>query len=204
MYLLTPLLSDRTPSPLPSSTKAYFSSASVFFLLFLLSLSFLVDNSLSSSSSSSFSVRTSSGLYHTGGCVSNAGPPESSAIVKWNAATNVFGGVYLTLKYQHDAISGSETENSDVHNIIRLDQTMLNGLLQSHSRTFLILEYTQVERERSRFFLYFGEYSTCCFHLELVRNRMVALVDRRSRLLQPRLRHRKQFLVENPTGEHKK
>ena len=81
---------------------------------------------------------------------------------------------------------------------------MLNGLLQSHTRTFLILEHTQVERERSRFFLYFGEYSTCRFHLELVRNRMVALVNRRSRLLQPRLRHRKQSLVENPTDEHKK
>ena len=78
-------------------------------------------------------------------------------------------------------------EISDVHNIIGLDQTMLNGLLQSHSRTFLIIEHTQVERELSRFFLYFGEYSACRFHLELVRNRVVALVDRRSRFLQPRL-----------------
>ena len=82
---------------------------------------------------------------------------------------------------------------------------MLNGLLQSHARTLLILEHTYVERERSRFFLYLGEYSTCRFHLELVRNRMVALVDRRPRLLQPCLvRHRKQSTVEYLTDEHKK
>lgn len=109
-----------------------------------------------------------------------------------------------TLKYQPNAIPGEKMEISDVHDIIRLDQTMLNGLLQSHSRTFLIIEYTQVERELSRFFLYFGEYSTCRFHLELVRNRMVALVDRRSRLFKPRLRHRKQFPVKNPSDEQKK
>ena len=109
-----------------------------------------------------------------------------------------------TLKYQPNTIPGEKMKISDVHDIIRLDQTMLNGLLQSHSRTFLIIEYTQVERELSRFFLYFGEYCTCRFHLELVRNRVVALVDRRSRLLQPRLRHRKQFPVKNPTDEQKK
>src|SRR6266702_1608386 len=95
-------------------------------------------------------------------------------------------------------------EKSDVHNLIWLNSTVLNGLLQSHTRTFLILEYTHVEREWSCFFLYLGKYCTCRFHLELVRNRMVALVDRRSRLLQPRLRHRKRSPVENPTDEHKK
>ena len=70
-------------------------SPSVFFFLFffLSSRNFFVNSVLSSSSSSSFSVLTSSGLYHIGACVINDGPPGSSAIVKWKAATKVFAGV---------------------------------------------------------------------------------------------------------------
>lgn len=80
----------------------YFSSAltssdSPFFLFFfLLSLSFFESTSFSSASSSSFSVLSFSGLYQTGGCEMRDGPAGSSAIVKWNAATYVFAGVYLT------------------------------------------------------------------------------------------------------------
>lgn len=77
-----------SPSPSPSALVC-------FFLFFLSSLSFLVTSSFSSSSSSSLSVLTSSDLYQTGGCVISAGPAGSSAIVKWNAATNVFAGVKL-------------------------------------------------------------------------------------------------------------
>ena len=70
-------------------------SALAFFFAFLLSRKGFVRSSFSSGSSSDFSDLTSSGLNHTGGCVISAGPPGRRAIVKWNAATNVFAGVKL-------------------------------------------------------------------------------------------------------------
>ena len=129
------------------------SPAAAFFFCFFVSLSFLVSSSLRSSSSSSFSVRTSSGLYHTGGCASNEGPPGSRAIVKWNAPTNVFGGVYLYLpiNLQHSTL---REEGRNAHNFIGLDQTMLYGLLQSHTCTLLILKHTHIKWEWARFFLH--------------------------------------------------
>ena len=77
----------------PSQASCDSSSAAAFFFFSFFSRRGFVDSSLSSSSSSSFSVLTSSGLYHKGGWVSRRGPAGSRAIVKWNPATNVFGGV---------------------------------------------------------------------------------------------------------------
>ncbi|THV07346.1 hypothetical protein K435DRAFT_330788 [Dendrothele bispora CBS 962.96] len=69
------------------------SDEAFFFLLFLLSRKLFVNRVFNSSSSSSFSVLTSSGLYQRGGWVIIEGPLGRSAIVKWNAATKVFEGV---------------------------------------------------------------------------------------------------------------
>ena len=91
----------------------------------------------------------------------------SKAIVKWNAATKVFDGVYLNFFCQHTAFGGYEWDGG-VHDFIWLDQIMLNGLLQSHTCALLVLEHTHVEREGARLFLHLREYRTGCLHLELV------------------------------------
>ena len=77
------------------SPSAFFAA---FFLVFLFSLSARVKRVFNSSSSTSFSVLMSSGLYQTGGWLIKDGPPGKRAMVKWNPATNVFDGVYLSSK----------------------------------------------------------------------------------------------------------
>lgn len=83
----------RTLLQLQELTYSAFAAAAAAFFAFLFSRRGFVRSSFSSASSSDFSDLTSSGLYHTGGLVISAGPPGSSAIVKWNAATYVFTGV---------------------------------------------------------------------------------------------------------------
>ena len=104
----------------------------------------------------------------------------SKAIVKWNAATKVFDGVYLNFFCQHTAFGGYKWDGG-VHDFVWLDQTMLNGLLQSHTCALLVLKDAHVEREGARLFLHLREYRTGCLHLELVRYRVIALIDCRSR-----------------------
>lgn len=82
------------------------SALAFFFLLFLLSLRFLASSPLSSSSSSSLSVRRSSDLYQIGGWLIREGPPGRRAIVKWKPATKVPAGVYLmTVSFSKNIIT---------------------------------------------------------------------------------------------------
>lgn len=133
---------------------------------------------MSSASSSFFSDFTISGLNHVGGWVINDGPPGRSAIVKWNAATKVFAGVKLK-RGLLDVRAGSAAVGY-LHNLIGLDEVVLYRFLQTETSTFLVLEIAQVEGERARLLLYLREHGTRRFHLELVCNRGLLLVDRRS------------------------
>lgn len=130
---------------------------------------------LSSSSSKVFSDLTSSGLYHNGGWVSNSGPVGRSAMVKWNAATKVFEGVYLHKRPLGTCSARSRW--SHLHYFVRLDQIVLHGLLQAQASALLIFEASHVERECSCFLLDFREDSSRGLHLELVRDRVLLLVD---------------------------
>ena len=132
-------------------------SPSAFFDFFLGSRSALVTNSLSSWSSKVLSDLTNSGLYHNGGWVSNSGPAGRRAMVKWNAATKVFDGVYL-----YGTLLGERNEKQGrchLHYFIWLDQVVLHGFLQTQASTLLIIEASDVEWECSCFLLDFREDS---------------------------------------------
>ena len=74
-----------------------------------------------------------------------------------------------------------------LHDIVRLDQAVLDGLLQSHSCTLLILEHANIEGERASLLLHVGEHGTRGLHLELIRHVRIALVDGRASILNARL-----------------
>jgi hypothetical protein len=67
----------------------------------------------------------------------------------------------------------------NLQDFVRLDQVMLHGFLQTHTRSLLILEDPDVEREVPSLLLDFRVDSTGSLHFELIADSRVALVDRR-------------------------
>ena len=56
---------------------------------------------------------------------------------------------------------------------------MLTSLLQPHPSLLLIIQNPNIERERSSLLLHLREHSPRRLHLQLIRHRRIALVDRR-------------------------
>jgi len=155
------------------------SALALFFLLFLFSRRFLANNALYSSSSSSFVVWTSSGLYQIGGWVMRAGPPASSAIVKWNPATKVFAGVYLWV-IKIISVYNDTKRRCISQDFVGLHKAMLHGLLKTQTRSLLVFQRSDVEWECACLLLYLREDATRVLHFELICDGRVSLVDRRS------------------------
>lgn len=72
----------------------------------------------------------------------------------------------------------TESEGNLQH-FVRLDQAVLDGFLQTHTRSLLILKDADVEGEVSSLLLDFRVDSTGSFHFELVADGRVTLVDGR-------------------------
>ena len=74
------------------------------------------------------------------------------------------------------------------HDFVWLDEGVCNGLLETQSRSLLVLQNTDVEGEGTRLLLNLGEDGTGSLHLELVGDGRVFLVDGGTRLLHTSLR----------------
>lgn len=173
-------------SSLTSSAPSAPSALAAFFLPFLLARRFLARSAFNSSSSSSFSVFTSSGLYQIGGWVMSVGPPGRSAMVKWNAATKVLAGVNLC---SNKSDSGLENYAPDcyAHHLVRLDQAVLDGFLETHAGALLVVQSADVEGECSGLLLYLREHGAGVLGLQLVCHRGISLEDGGARFLETSL-----------------
>ena len=100
----------------------------------------------------------------------------------------MFDGVKLGRRGQYSMTPrGEMSPKVHLHDIVRLHQTVLDGLLQAHPRALLVLEHTDVEGECAGLLLHVGEHGTRGLHLELIRHVRIALVDGRTRVLNARL-----------------
>ena len=61
-------------------------------------------------------------------------------------------------------------EDLDPHDFVWLDESVLNGLLQSEPGLLFVFQDSDVERECASLLLHLGEDGTRCLHLELVCN----------------------------------
>ena len=81
--------------------------------------------------------------------------------------------------------SNGEVESSDkgvgggIYDLVGLDKRVLNSLLQTHTRSLLVLQDADVEGERSSLLLDLREDSTGVLHFELVGDSGITLVDGR-------------------------
>ena len=85
------------------------------------------------------------------------------------------------------------TKEMHVHDIVRLDQRMLDCLLETQPRLLLVFENADVEGEGAGLLLHFREDQSRCLHLQLVGDRRVLLVDRGLRVLGTGLLHQSEL-----------
>lgn len=69
-----------------------------------------------------------------------------------------------TISINSTIITSSVKKGINAHDFVRLDEGMLDGLLQTHTSPLLILQYTDVEGEMSGLLLHLREDSTRCLH----------------------------------------
>lgn len=73
------------------------------------------------------------------------------------------------------------------HDLVWLDKPVLYGLLQSKPCLLFVFQNSDVEGESASLLLHLGKDSTRCFHLELICNCRIFLIDRCSGFLQSSL-----------------
>lgn len=91
------------------------------------------------------------------------------------------GGVTVVCSAEVSKVVAGDNEEES-HDFVRLDQTVLDGLLETHARALLVLEGPNVERERASLLLYLREHSPRILHLELICHGRVPLEECRPRL----------------------
>jgi hypothetical protein len=77
---------------------------------------------------------------------------------------------------------GDKRSGGSLHNVVRLEQTVRDGLLDTHPSSLLVVQRSQGEWESSSLLLDLGEHGSRCLHLELVVD-VGLLVDRGPRLV---------------------
>ena len=79
-------------------------------------------------------------------------------MVKWNAATNVLAGVYLTKGISEE--QHIKEKCCHVHHFVWFHETMRDGLLEAKTGPLLILQYTNVDRECASLLLHLRKHGT--------------------------------------------